>query len=453
MAPHNDAGTSYSPPRSRLRSVSFEIIDDVFVRWVTVTRALDFKKLSDIPYDTALERSAPLPELKKRALDWLKSHENSSSLPIECYLTHCYLPAPEQKHMTLAELGLTGSRQEPLNIFVVPRNLKNRTRDAKTTLNALKRCNRQPEKLDGLSEVLLKVTHFPPFLLALEELQDSEDAILSNSQSNLLAQDVVIDCLVELAIRIMLGLSSKESPRTAAIAHLPNVIDWLLSESLPNAQPIVRPVQLQCMDRTRDPNATDNNHKAFKHVEVVKLPASIGAPPDRDIVEVSLESTNGIQPALLARALYPCYSDTFNYFLEDTPQTRAFLEEDRALPSLSCSMGQERAENQGANKRQPEFTNGKGKMKEVSNSTKRAMPQNQPEETFRSCLALSLVLFTNAQRSPFHRRTEPPPKLSGKNSKAHSTTVATKNYEIYEIRCDSLDERLKNRTWKRVHTE
>src|SRR5207248_2444116 len=99
-------------------------------------------------------------------------------------LTNCYLPVPEQKRLTLAELGLTGSRQEPLNIFVVPRNLKNRTRDAKTTLKALKRWDRQPEKLDGLSEVLLKVTHFPPVLLALEELQDSEGAILRNSQSN-----------------------------------------------------------------------------------------------------------------------------------------------------------------------------------------------------------------------------------------------------------------------------
>ena len=56
----------------------------------------------------------------------------------------------------------------------------------------------------------------------------------------------------------------------------------------------MRLVQLRNMGHTRDPNATDNNHKAFKHVEVIKLPASIGAPPGRDAVEVSLDSMNGI---------------------------------------------------------------------------------------------------------------------------------------------------------------
>ena len=57
---------------------------------------------------------------------------------------------------------------------------------------------------ESLLEVILKYTHFPPVVLALDELlaYETTKATIGNPKSHLLVEAVVVHCLKELANRL-----------------------------------------------------------------------------------------------------------------------------------------------------------------------------------------------------------------------------------------------------------
>jgi hypothetical protein len=398
MTSCSDLGTTpLSPHRSHLKSVSLELdlapkaptaptaptVPTVSVRWITVKRALYHDRLSDIKYDIQLDSTASLLKLKECAGSWLNSNKQSPPKLVECYLTNCYLSVTPEKCVTLAELGLEGSEDEPLNIFVVQLDTSYDQPGAKEALEKLvDEMNKDVGLSNGLSEALLRATHFPPAILALEELHHSG----LEKQESFLAEAVLTDCFLKLAFKLMSNLGSNRDPKIHVNSGLEHVISWLLSQNLSN-QCIVRTVQLEHITGTGSPNRPE----AFKHVEEVTLPSSVNAIPGRDRVRVSAESTADIELHLLAVALYPCYRSPFNFFLNNSKETHALLNGDLVSPTFPEPIDQVRAKDKGANTGEQNFTNAKGKMKEADNNAERVMPYNQPEARPNSCLVISYV--------------------------------------------------------------
>ena len=105
-----------------------------------------------------------LMDLKERAFRWFYTDDQRRFVSLECSLTGCYLSTTsEAKIVSLAELGLTGTRDDPLNIFVVPRKFLSIGSDVKGALEKLfDNIWKDPGLSNKLSEALLRATHFPP---------------------------------------------------------------------------------------------------------------------------------------------------------------------------------------------------------------------------------------------------------------------------------------------------
>jgi hypothetical protein len=150
---------------------------------------LDHKRLSDIEYDVIPLDSTESPlKLKERADCWLNPNKQLPSRPVESYLTNCYLSVTPEKCVTLAELGLERSPNEPLDVFVVQLDTSYHQRGAKEALTKLvDEMNKDMGLSNGLSEALLRATHFPPAMFAPEELHHSG----LEKQESLLAKAVL----------------------------------------------------------------------------------------------------------------------------------------------------------------------------------------------------------------------------------------------------------------------
>ena len=163
------------------------------------------------------------------------------------------------------------------------------------------------------------------------------------------------------------------------------MISWLRPKSLPEVKPIVHTVQLRHITTTCGPEISDGNpieHKAFKHVEEVTLPPSTSVGPNFNRVIVSSESTAGIRAYLPAIALYPDFTIPYNFFLDNSLETRELLKGDLVLPRIS-----EPSERKSSNVN--------GEMKEANNNTESESVQNQLNACFHSCFPILYVSFTN----------------------------------------------------------
>ena len=93
---------------------------------------------------------------------------------VECYLKNCPLSIVAKKSVTLAHLGVQGTRQNPLNIFIIPFDAdKEPDKVARLEIleNLLRTMADDLTVAEQLLEALLKCTHFPPAVLALYELR------------------------------------------------------------------------------------------------------------------------------------------------------------------------------------------------------------------------------------------------------------------------------------------
>lgn len=102
-----------------------ETADLVYVRWITPGKVLDFAKLSDIATDTSpLPKNTTIEALKQIALERVFKNGSESptvaDLNVELFLSPCAL-STTHKPMTLENLGRVGRIDNPLDLFVVPR--------------------------------------------------------------------------------------------------------------------------------------------------------------------------------------------------------------------------------------------------------------------------------------------------------------------------------------------
>lgn len=320
---------SPSPPSpshiSHLRSVSWELkISEeplVFIRWVTIARALENSKLSDIPFDVTFQRMTSLPDLETEALRWLNAPGWIQYSAVKCYLTYCCLViTKEKKDMTLGDLGVAGSPQEPLNIFLVPFD-ENRSEVSKNERNSLwsELASRGscPRKW---SRALLEATHFPPALLALEEVLDLEENPKADTPSMCLSTYVLIDCLRELAKQMSSTIGTLRE-------DIHQIFEWLQTRTAGDGKSFVHLTELRKLNHECD----NDKNLYYKKVE---LPDSI-AEPTCHTVTVRQGNQEEIEPALLACALYPNYGQyNFSISVEQRETVRGLLNTDRVSPSL-----------------------------------------------------------------------------------------------------------------------
>lgn len=100
------------PIRTQLKPISFMAKPDIHARWVTIQFALRTKRLDDID-PSELNINTTLYDLQRHATYFLHPEDSSYFVSMECYLTNCHLKVTEGKLVTLAQLGLQGSKRAP----------------------------------------------------------------------------------------------------------------------------------------------------------------------------------------------------------------------------------------------------------------------------------------------------------------------------------------------------
>jgi hypothetical protein len=165
----------------------------VYVRWITPGRALDYPNLSAIPPDgTPIQPNTTVAELKhiaeSRVYKAANANETALVPPFRLglYLTACPISTTEEHTTTLADIGCTGSLEQPLNIFIVPMSTNPVDEDRPQSLwpfgcsdrgiATFQTCLRAfMAEVHGSANVLrrsvaaiFQITHFPPALEALQ---------------------------------------------------------------------------------------------------------------------------------------------------------------------------------------------------------------------------------------------------------------------------------------------
>lgn len=356
---HVDKGKTFpSPKKASIRSLSFEVyLDSIFIRWISVSDALEYKQLNEIDFDCIpLEPNATIGDLKKRATDQFYPDG------VECYLTNCYLSVTPGKSVAIKDLGLT---EKPINIFLVPAHSNFKSEEQAAFWQFLED---NSESLNLLSEALLKATHFPPAVLALEKLLAKSP---QDQPSNLKEQSVLLHCLLELAFCTMPHLREHENRTKDAISRFPCLIPWLKSEKLSEYKQVVRAVELR-------KKGAEKRLSAFSEVVPnIRLPLSTTEGYVETTASLQPEAAAHIRAHLLALALYPEFDEPYNYFLDNSHRTRDLLEGERVLPTFSYSPCRECDQKQSASATEAKSTIAKGKMKEADSNSQREIPQSQ----------------------------------------------------------------------------
>lgn len=207
--------------------------------------------------------------------------------------------------------------------------------------------------------------------LALEELCPSEvyeaeeDA---ETPSKFLARSILIDCFLQLAVRLTPQLSNEDEQamRGNAIPWLPSVLSWLPRLPL-QFRGLVSGVRLEYINEPRNLDETSRYHMAQvafsdSPVEVVTLPSAVGKGCKCHTVAVNQQSSPLIDPLLLAVALSPDYSNPFNFVLDNSDCMRGLIEGSLVILKMSSTASLGKPSNQSNSLGTPKST--KGKMKQ-----------------------------------------------------------------------------------------
>lgn len=332
------------PPATPTGSLSFFSVnmgrpsDMVYVRWVTMKLALNHQRLSDIEIDPVpLRPTSKLSYLKQRACRWLGNRVSDKS-PVELYLENCFLFTSSNKNVGLEEMGLTGSREEPLSIFVVQV-------DSITSLGEEEKEILEKIAVDtdqDISSALLQAAHFPPAVLALGELQYHG----LEKQELGLEKTVLINCLRDIATKAKMTVRS--------------VTSWLLGQN--------QPTVLRCAQRSyMNPGGSPGNADVYKDTEEVSLPSSTDAFPNCAIVRVGVPPNVNINKRMLAFAFHGNYGNEpkhLDHFLDDSDEIQALLYGEISMPERCDSDSQVCLENSRTY---------------VGSVSERARPRDQPD--------------------------------------------------------------------------
>lgn len=159
---------------------------------------------------------------------------------LEFYLTHCQLETHIQGDATIYDLELKGTKQSPLNIFVIRTALNYFTtskdydrfgftsslRGVATFVTCLEILLSQIERkictLANVLEVLWEVTHFPPALIAFRQMNDRG---IKTGKALHLA--VFAECLYELSINMVPSWIAESPDRVLEASR--QLFAWLQS--------------------------------------------------------------------------------------------------------------------------------------------------------------------------------------------------------------------------------
>ncbi|EPE30278.1 UBC-like protein [Glarea lozoyensis ATCC 20868] len=227
----------------------------IYIRWITIDMAVNswsYSRLRKIPTDrSSVPSDTTLHDLRQLALKRLRGAPPDFSCTnptnVNLFLPECRLHT-DQNFATLNDLGLRGSKYEPLDIFVEyigpdarvslnqlsplfsPRtvwNFNSTSRGFSTFVSSLqilcKEIERGRASLDGVLEVLLELTHFPPLLLAFKAVYDS--GIDGNTPAGPL---LLVATAIQALCRRM--ISSKLCPtKDSTLEASRQVICWIYS--------------------------------------------------------------------------------------------------------------------------------------------------------------------------------------------------------------------------------
>lgn len=204
--PQRDSASTSSQPalstKQGAESLSNKHESKIYVRWVTLEAAMENSRLRRIPFDRAsIPSNTTLSAFHQIAVERLcgGTPQGSCTNPtnLNLFLRECRL---HTKHnmATLGDLGLSGSKHEPLDVFVEfigpdprvsldqlssstePKTLwsfDSTKRGMSTFVTSLqmllKEIGNGHCSLDGILEVLLETTHFPPLLLAFRSVHET----------------------------------------------------------------------------------------------------------------------------------------------------------------------------------------------------------------------------------------------------------------------------------------
>lgn len=265
----------------------------------------------------------------------------------ELFLTSCHLSTSNASSVSLADLKLEGTLQNPLDIFLVlwkteassPANpytawaFTRTERGTATFFTSLKVLLREIKTKGGLQEilkVLWEVTHFPPALTAFHQLHDTQKFLP-------LPCAILATCIRELALA-MVPTSIADS-RDMALESSRQIFSWLYSLYLEasnqpagSAQALVHTVTLSEVLSDSSSDSVDG-----AQIDFVSFVASGGpnpqSPPssERVLRQVSVvrERADSVVSYLLAVSQWGSYEAVSNYYVGWPAGLERYSEYDR----------------------------------------------------------------------------------------------------------------------------
>ena len=321
----------------------------IYVRWITPKDAIEKSRLKYIPIDpNPVKSSLSLSELRRVASDRLYSvnliaeQGLLSSAEAQLYLRNYFLSTRSRDTVTLADLGLKGSREEPLDVFVSwaadvndATGSPNKVYSAwgfestergiatfNTSLSILfKEIETNSISLGNVLEVLWEVTHFPPSLIVFRELYDNR-----RLGSNHFALAVFAQTIRELSLKMIPPWISSSPIRVLEASR--QVFAWLhsmrseVSASSGSHQTLVHQVELREMGS----QAYEVQPGEVRvDVPVVDTDSQLS----HKQVVVSLNPVHQMDPYAIAIALDGAYSSPWNYYFVFPSDVPIFLEHKR----------------------------------------------------------------------------------------------------------------------------
>ncbi|KAH0543131.1 hypothetical protein FGG08_002557 [Glutinoglossum americanum] len=187
------------------------------VRYIHIYSALSKSRLCDIPpYPTPLTSDKTVSDLKCLPLKEPHSYPgNRTGSSIELFVSSFHASTVDQQVVSLADLGLRGTAQDPVDIYAIQlsgepessmsiRYTSRGIATFRTCLRILLAGVRAQNCLASTLEVIWEVTHFPPAVISLKELYERGDGVP-------LSCAIVAICVGELVQKVVTGWSPKPS--------------------------------------------------------------------------------------------------------------------------------------------------------------------------------------------------------------------------------------------------
>lgn len=272
----------------------------------------------------------------------------------ELFLTTCHLSTTDADSVSLADLQLDGTLDNPLEVFVVLRKtgatspinpytawaFERTDRGTATFFTSLKVLLREIKTKGGLQEilkVLWEVTHFPPALLAFHQLHDAEKLLP-------LPCAILATCVREIALEMVPTWIADS--RDVVLESSRQIFSWLYSLYSEASKQPAGSEQALVHTVTLSEISGDSPRQDFDgmQMQIVSFVASSGPNPQTPSssgrtmrqVSVARERTDRATSLLLALAQWGAYDVVGNYYIDWPSGLGRHFEHDR-FPLLDPS--------------------------------------------------------------------------------------------------------------------